>query len=35
VAMPPTAAPTPRCELNTDIRAWIDTWNDNPRPYVS
>lgn len=17
-----------------DIRAWIDTWNDNPRPYV-
>ena len=19
---------------NTDIRAWIDTWNDNPRPYV-
>jgi transposase len=20
--------------LNTDIRAWIDTWNDNPRPYV-
>ena len=21
-------------ELNTDIRAWIDTWNDNPRPYV-
>jgi transposase len=21
-------------ELNTDIRGWIDTWNDNPRPYV-
>jgi hypothetical protein len=21
-------------ELNTDIRAWIDSWNDNPRPYV-
>jgi transposase len=21
-------------ELNTDIRNWIDTWNDNPRPYV-
>ncbi len=21
-------------ELNTDIRAWIETWNDNPRPYV-
>ena len=21
-------------ELNTDIRAWIDTWNGNPRPYV-
>ena len=20
--------------LNTDIRSWIDTWNDNPRPYV-
>ena len=20
--------------LNNDIRAWIDTWNDNPRPYV-
>jgi transposase len=20
--------------LNTDIRDWIDTWNDNPRPYV-
>ena len=20
--------------LNTDIRAWIETWNDNPRPYV-
>jgi transposase len=20
--------------LNTDIRAWIDTWNDNPRPFV-
>jgi transposase len=21
-------------QLNTDIRAWIDTWNENPRPYV-
>jgi transposase len=21
-------------ELNTDIRNWIRTWNDNPRPYV-
>ncbi|TQJ16933.1 IS630 family transposase [Kribbella jejuensis] len=21
-------------ELNADIRAWINTWNDNPRPYV-
>jgi transposase len=21
-------------ELNTDIRAWIDTWNDNPQPFV-
>jgi transposase len=21
-------------ELNADIRAWIQTWNDNPRPYV-
>ena len=21
-------------QLNTDIRAWIDTWNDRPRPYV-
>ena len=21
-------------ELNTDIRAWIDTWNDEPKPYV-
>ena len=20
--------------LNTDIRAWIDTWNDNPKPYI-
>src|SRR5215204_5583543 len=20
--------------LNTDIRAWIDTWNEDPRPYV-
>ena len=20
--------------LNTDIRAWMKTWNDNPRPYV-
>lgn len=21
-------------QLNADIRAWIKTWNDNPRPYV-
>jgi transposase len=21
-------------ELNTDIRAWIDTWNDEPKPFV-
>jgi transposase len=21
-------------ELNSDIRAWIADWNDNPRPYV-
>ena len=21
-------------QLNTDIRAWINTWNENPRPYV-
>jgi transposase len=21
-------------ELNTDIRTWIDTWNNNPRPFV-
>jgi transposase len=21
-------------ELNTDIRDWIETWNQNPRPYV-
>jgi transposase len=21
--------------LNADIRHWIDTWNENPRPYVS
>jgi transposase len=21
-------------QLNTDIRAWIDTWNDQPRPFV-
>jgi transposase len=21
-------------ELNTDIRTWIQTWNQNPRPYV-
>ena len=20
--------------LNADIRAWIETWNDNPRPYI-
>jgi len=21
-------------QLNTDIRAWIDTWNEHPKPYV-
>jgi len=21
-------------QLNTEIRAWIDDWNENPRPYV-
>jgi transposase len=21
-------------ELNTDIRTWIETWNEDPRPYV-
>jgi transposase len=21
-------------DLNTDIRAWIETWNNNPRPFV-
>jgi transposase len=21
-------------QLNTDIRAWIETWNENPRPFV-
>jgi transposase len=21
-------------QLNSDIRGWIETWNDNPRPYV-
>jgi transposase len=21
-------------ELNTDIRAWINSWNENPKPYV-
>jgi hypothetical protein len=21
-------------ELNRDIRAWITTWNDDPRPYI-
>jgi transposase len=21
-------------ELNTDIRGWIETWNENPRPYI-
>jgi transposase len=21
-------------DLNTDIRAWIETWNENPRPFV-
>src|SRR3954470_572278 len=27
------AHPTVRA-LNADIRAWIDNWNENPRPYV-
>jgi hypothetical protein len=21
-------------ELEADLRAWIDAWNDNPRPFV-
>ena len=21
-------------DLNADIRAWIETWNDDPKPYV-
>jgi hypothetical protein len=21
-------------QLNNDIRGWINTWNDNPRPFV-
>jgi transposase len=21
-------------QLNTDIRTWIDTWNENPKPFV-
>jgi transposase len=21
-------------QLNAEIRAWIDTWNENPRPYI-
>jgi transposase len=21
-------------QLNTDIRTWIDTWNDNPKPFI-
>ena len=21
-------------QLNNDIRTWIDTWNEDPRPYV-
>jgi transposase len=21
-------------DLNADIRAWIETWNDNPKPYI-
>ena len=21
-------------QLNTDIRAWIETWNENPQPFV-
>ena len=25
---------TPVRQLNADIRTWIQTWNDNPRPYV-
>ena len=24
----------PSAQLNTDIRAWIDTWNENPQPFV-
>jgi hypothetical protein len=20
--------------LNADVRGWIDTWNENPKPYV-
>jgi hypothetical protein len=20
--------------MNADIRQWIDTWNENPRPYL-
>src|SRR3954463_783329 len=27
-------APRPARQLNADIRAWIDRWNDNPRPFV-
>lgn len=28
------SAHTSVAALNTDIRAWIETWNENPRPYV-
>ncbi len=30
----PDATHTSVRQLNADIRAWINTWNDNPRPYV-
>jgi hypothetical protein len=26
--------PPPVQALNSDIRAWIDTWNDDPKPFV-
>jgi len=29
-----TASCTTVRELNADIRSWIATWNDHPRPYV-
>jgi transposase len=28
------SAHTSVAQLNQDIRAWIETWNENPRPYV-